>query len=98
MTDDVTPDFLHMTLTMDKHTIIERLTYAFKQIFLHDLEGFDRVAMESSIDRFINEHVSVMDEDDILDTFYTPENSVRRFMEFLEDSGALEDTKDKILH
>jgi hypothetical protein len=87
-----------MTIPLDKDNIIERLTFALKQLFLDDLEGFDRLAMESSVDRFIAEIVSVMSADDIVDTFYTPENSVRRFMEFLEDSGALEGTEGQTIH
>ncbi len=87
-----------MALSLDKDYIIERLTYAFKQLFMSDLEGFDRMAMESSVERFMNEIVSVMSADDILDTFYTPENSVRRFMEFLEDSGAMEKAEGQTLH
>jgi len=87
-----------MTMILDKDFIIERLTLALKQLFLDDLEGFDRIAMESSVDRFIIEKVAVMSADDIVDTFYTPENSVRRFMEFLEDSGALEETDGQTIH
>lgn len=87
-----------MTMILDKDFIIERLTLALKQLFLDDLEGFDRIAMESSVDRFITEKVAVMSADDIVDTFYTPENSVRRFMEFLEDSGALEETDGQTIH
>lgn len=87
-----------MTMILDKDFIIERLTLALKQLFLDDLEGFDRIAMESSVDRFIIEKVAVMSADDIVDTFYTPENSVRRFMEFLEDSGALEETEGQTIH
>jgi hypothetical protein len=85
-------------MILDKDFIIERLTLALKQLFLDDLEGFDRIAMESSVDRFIIEKVAVMSADDIVDTFYTPENSVRRFMEFLEDSGALEETEGQTIH
>ena len=70
-----------MTLSLDKNYIIERLTFALKQLFMDDLEGLDRLAMESCVERFMDEIVSVMSADDILDTFYTPENSVRRFME-----------------
>ncbi len=87
-----------MTMILDKDFIIERLTLALKQLFLDDLEGFDRIAMESSVDRFIIEKVAVMSADDIVDTFYTPENSVRRFMEFLEDSGALEEAEGQTIH
>lgn len=87
-----------MTMILDKNFIIERLTLALKQLFLDELEGFDRIAMESSVDRFIIEKVAVMSADDIVDTFYTPENSVRRFMEFLEDSGALEETDGQTIH
>lgn len=87
-----------MTLSFDKNYIIERLTFALKQLFMDDLEGLDRVAMESCVERFMDEIVSVMSADDILDTFYTPENSVRRFMEFLEDSGAMEKTDGQTLH
>ncbi|MFA6009286.1 MAG: hypothetical protein WC799_04820 [Desulfobacteraceae bacterium] len=87
-----------MTMILDKDFIIERLTLALKQLFLDDLEGFDRIAMESSVDRFIIEKVAVMSADDIVDTFYTPENSVRRFMEFLEDSGALEEADGQTIH
>jgi hypothetical protein len=87
-----------MTMILDKNFIIERLTLALKQLFLDDLEGFDRIAMESSVDRFIIEKVAVMSADDIVDTFYTPENSVRRFMEFLEDSGALEEADGQTIH
>ncbi len=83
---------------LNKDYIIERLTFALKQLFLDDLEGFDRLAMESSVDRFISEQVAVMSADDIIDTFYTPENSVRRFMEFLEDSGALEAPDGQTIH
>jgi hypothetical protein len=85
-------------MILDKDFIIERLTLALKQLFLDDLEGFDRIAMESSVDRFIIEKVAVMSADDIVDTFYTPENSVRRFMEFLEDSGALEEADGQTIH
>ena len=87
-----------MTLSLDKNYIIERLTFALKQLFMDDLEGLDRLAMESCVERFMDEIVSVMSADDILDTFYTPENSVRRFMEFLEDSGAMEKTEGRTLH
>ena len=87
-----------MTLSFDKNYIIERLTFALKQLFMDDLEGLDRLAMESCVERFMDEIVSVMSADDILDTFYTPENSVRRFMEFLEDSGAMEKTEGRTLH
>ncbi len=87
-----------MTLSFDKNYIIERLTFALKQLFMDDLEGLDRLAMESCVERFMDEIVSVMSADDILDTFYTPENSVRRFMEFLEDSGAMEKTDGQTLH
>jgi hypothetical protein len=87
-----------MTLTYDKDILIEKLTFALKQLFMDELEGLDRMAMESSVDRFMAEIVSVMTADDILDTFYTPENSVRRFMEFLEDSGALEETDGQTIH
>lgn len=83
---------------MNKDTLIENLAYALKSLFLHDLEGFDLIAMESCIDRFINEKVVKMSEPDILQEFYTPERSVRHFMEFLEDSGALDDVKDKTIH
>lgn len=87
-----------MTLSFDKNYIIERLTFALKQLFMDDLEGLDRLAMESCVERFMDEIVSVMSVDDILDNFYTPENSVRRFMEFLEDSGAMEKTDGQTLH
>lgn len=87
-----------MTLSFDKNYIIERLTFALKQLFMDDLEGLDRLAMESCVERFMDEIVSVMSADDILDNFYTPENSVRRFMEFLEDSGAMEKTDGQTLH
>jgi hypothetical protein len=83
---------------MDKESLIENLSYALKKIFLHDLEGLDRNAMESSIDRFLIERVSEMTAEDILENFYTPERSVRHFIEYLEDSGAIEPVVDQTIH
>jgi hypothetical protein len=50
--------------------------------------------MESSIDRFMSEKVGEMTADNILNEFYTPERSVRHFVEFLEESGAIEGVAD----
>ena len=82
----------------DKQTLMENLAYALKTVLLEELEGLDRVAMESSIDRFMEKEVAPMSEDDILTAFYTPEDSISRFMTFLETSGALDVVGDNIVH
>lgn len=83
---------------IDRNTLLESLAYALKKIFLNSLEGLDLNAMESSIDLFMDREVSGLSDDEILERFYTPEDSIRIFMEFLENSGALEDASDKILN
>ncbi|MBU1168902.1 MAG: hypothetical protein KKD44_04980 [Proteobacteria bacterium] len=88
----------HCMEPVDRNTLIESLAYALKKILLHSLEGLDRKAMESSIDCFMDQEVVCLSDEDILEKFYTPEDSIRRFMDFLENSGALEDTLHKTLH
>ncbi|GAB6094851.1 hypothetical protein JCM14469_11030 [Desulfatiferula olefinivorans] len=86
-------------LTMpDRHTLLDSLAYALKTVLLHSLEGMDRIAMESSIDLFMQNEVEPLNDAAILERFYTPEDSIRRFLEFLERSGALDSGGDQLLN
>lgn len=82
----------------DRSTLIDSLAFALKTILLETLSGLDRSAMESSIDLFMKREVHPLSAEDILKTFYTPEDSIRLFMEFLERSGALDETSDILLN
>lgn len=83
---------------LSKEELLEHLKYALTEVLCENLEGLDRFAMESSIDYFINESVSRYTSEEILEKFYTPEESIRLFTEFLQKTGALEDSDDKTLH
>lgn len=81
--------------TPDRHTLLDSLAYALKTILLANLEGLDRSAMETSIDLFMKNEVEPLSDATILETFYTPEDSIGRFLEFLERSGALDEGGDQ---
>lgn len=87
-----------MTDSMDKKTLIENLAFALKELILHKLEGLDRSSMDLNIDRFITDVVSDMTSEEILDKFYTPENSLLLFMDYLAEAGALEESMDHTVH
>lgn len=83
---------------MDKQTLLDSLSYALKSVLTENLDGLDRDAMELNIDRFMEQDVAPMSVDDILSAFYTPEESMQRFMAFLERSGALDDYSGNAVH
>ena len=87
-----------MTDSMDKNTLIENLAFALKELLLHKLDGLDRSSMDLNIDHFINDVVSEMTRDEILDKFYTPEQSLLLFMDYLAEAGALEESMDHTVH
>lgn len=83
---------------MKKDELIEHLEYALKQVLCKDLVGIDRVAMESSIDCFMSEEVAACTSEELLEKFYTPEMSIKLFMDFLAQKGALEETDGGTIH
>lgn len=83
---------------MDKDTLIEHLAFALKGILLKNLEGLDRSSMELNIDRFMEQVVSGMTSEEIVEKFQSPENSLLLFMDYLEDAGALEEALDQTVH
>jgi hypothetical protein len=85
-------------MPVDKKMLMENLAYALKAVLLENLDGLDLHAMELNIDRFMEQDVAPMGEEDIIAAFYTPEDSMRRFMAFLENSGALDDIGDEVIH
>lgn len=83
---------------MEKDTLIENLMYALKKILLKNLKGLDKSSMELNIERFMEEVVSAMSPDEILDKFQNPENSLLMFMDYLAEAGALDDAADQTVH
>lgn len=83
---------------MEKDTLIEHLTFALKEILLKNLQGLDRSSMELNIERFMDQVVSAMTSEEILEKFESPENSLLLFMDYLAESGALDEAVDHTVH
>lgn len=74
-----------------KEELLEHLEFALSYVMCEKLTGIDKFAMKSNVELFIKEEASRLSENELLEKFNTPEDSVNAFLRFLEQRGALED-------
>lgn len=83
---------------MGRSEIIDSLEFALSSVLCENISGTDEVMMKSNIKSFIKNVVENYDSKDILTKFHSPEESIRLFIEYLEDYVETDETVKKTLH
>lgn len=83
---------------MEKIDMLKSLEEALRFVLSRELSGIDKVSMETAIERFVIEEASRFSEEELIEEFKTPEQSVNRFLRYLETIGAHENHGDGTVH
>ena len=83
---------------MGRSEIIDSLEFALSSVLCENISGIDEVMMKNNIKSFIKNVVENYDSKDILTKFHSPEESIKLFIEYLEDYVETDETVKKTLH
>ena len=83
---------------MEKQDMLRSLEEALKYVLCRKLEGLDKASMESAVESFVWDEASRFDAEELVTNFKTPEQSVNRFLRYLEEIGAHRPGDEGTLH
>ncbi len=83
---------------MEKQDMLKSLAEALNYVLCKKLDGLDKVSMESAVARFVSEEAGRFTAEELITKFKTPEESVERFLRYLESDGAHEPGGGTTLH
>lgn len=83
---------------MEKSEIIDSLEFALVSVLCENISGIDEVMMKNNIKSFIKNVVEYYDSKEILTKFHSPEESIRLFIEYLEENIETDENVNKTIH